>query len=160
MATTTPNRTSLNIEWEAREYIPRDKNAGWYVGLILISLVFIALSVWLKQWTFAALIVVSVIALIVYSTRPPRIIHYSLSEKGLTEGKKLYEYSSFRSFGILKDNNHFSIVLLPRKRFSTRVTVFFPEEQGEQIVDAFGVRLPMEEVKLDFLDKIVRFLRI
>ena len=31
---------------------------------------------------------------------------------------------------------------------------------GEQIVDFFGERLPMEEVKLDLIDKLVRWLRI
>jgi hypothetical protein len=40
------------------------------------------------------------------------------------------------------------------------MTVYFPEAEGEQIVDFFGERLPMEEVKLDFLDKLVRWLRI
>ena len=51
-------------------------------------------------------------------------------------------------------------MLTPRKRFSPRVTVYFPEAQGEEIVDAFGARLPMEEVKLDMLDKLIKFLRI
>ena len=49
---------------------------------------------------------------------------------------------------------------MPKRRFGTRVTVYFPESQGEQIVDMFGERLPMEQVKLDVLDKLVRFLRI
>jgi hypothetical protein len=49
---------------------------------------------------------------------------------------------------------------MPRKRFSPAVTVYFPKEKGEEIVDVFGARLPMEEVKLDLIDKIVRKLRI
>ena len=61
---------------------------------------------------------------------------------------------------MLEDGGSFAIVLTPRKRFSPRVTVYFPQENGEAIVDAFGARLPMEEVKLDLLDKIVRALRI
>ena len=58
------------------------------------------------------------------------------------------------------DGDYFAIVLNPRKRFSGRVRVYFPAEQGEQIVDAFGAHLPMEPVKLDFLDKLINFLRI
>ena len=61
---------------------------------------------------------------------------------------------------VLKEGQHFAIVLTPRKRFSPRVTVFFPEAQGEAIVDAFGARLPMEEVRLDVLDRLIKFLRI
>ena len=148
------------ISWDAQEYVVRDKNTGWYVGLVMVGLVLVALSAWLQWWTFIALVVVSVIALIVYSVRPPRTLHYKLDDKGLTEGEKMYEYTSFRAFGVMNEGQHFSIILIPRKRFSPRVTVYFPEAQGEAIVDAFGARLPMEEVKLDFLDKVVKFLRI
>jgi hypothetical protein len=92
--------------------------------------------------------------------RPPRVLHYSLSNKGLSEGDKLYDYDEFKAFGILREGSNFAIVLTPRKRFSPRVTVYFPEMKGEAIVDAFGARLPMEEVKLDMLDKMIKFLRI
>jgi len=148
------------VNWEAQEYVTRDKNTGWYVGLIVVGLGFSGLAVWLQQWTFLALIVVSVMAIIVYSSRPPRMLHYSLSNKGLSEGNKLYDFEQFKSFGVLRDDKRFSIILMPKKRFAARVTVYFPEAQGEQIVDMFGARLPMEEVKMDLLDKLVRFLRI
>jgi len=148
------------ISWEAEEYIVRDKNTWWYVGLIAVGLLFSALAIWLQAWTFLAVIILSVVALIVYAMRPPRVLHYSLSNKGLSEGDKLYDYDEFKAFGILREGSNFAIVLTPRKRFSPRVTVYFPEMKGEAIVDAFGARLPMEEVKLDMLDKMIKFLRI
>ena len=37
---------------------------------------------------------------------------------------------------------------------------YFPSNNGEVIVDILGGHLPMEQVKLDFLDKIVNLLRI
>lgn len=148
------------ISWEAEEYIVRDKSAWWYVGLVAIGLVLVGISVWLQWWTFLAVVVLSVIALLIYVMRPPRVLRYSLSNKGVSEGDKLYEYSEFKSFGILQENGHFAIVLTPRKRFSPRLTVYFPGAQGEHIVDAFGARLPMEEVKMDMVDKLIKFLRI
>lgn len=148
------------VNWEAEEYVQRDKGAGWYVGLIIISVGLVALAVVLQWWTFMILVILSAVALVIYSVRPPRMVHYSLSNKGLSEGSKLYDYENYRAFGVLKEEGKFAIVLTPRKRFSPRVIVYFPEEKGEEIVDAFGGRLPMEEVKKDFLDKIVNFLRI
>ena len=154
------SKKSEIVNWDAEEYVARDKNGGWYVGLILVSGGLIALSIYLGWWSFTVLVVLSAIALIIYSVRPPRVLHYSLSDKGLSEGNRLYDYSEYKSFGVYQDGEHFAIMLTPRKRFSPGVTVYFPKESGEKIVDAFGVRLPMEEVKLDFLDKIVKFLRI
>lgn len=148
------------VNWEAREYILGEKKTGWYVGLVVVALGLIALAVWQEWWTFVVLIVLATVSLWIYTVRPPRVLHYSLGNKGLSEGNKLYLYEDYRAFGVLKEGKNFAIVLIPRKRFSPGVKVYFPEETGEKIVDAFGARLPMNEVKMDLLDKIVSFLRI
>ena len=71
----------------------------------------------------------------------------------------MYRFEEYKAFGILQDDVHFAIVLMPKKRFSPAVTVYFPENKGEEIVNMFGKRLPMEEVRLDAIDKIVKKLR-
>lgn len=149
-----------SITWQAKEYVQRDKKTGWYVGLVLVGLAFVAFGVWQRWWTFIALIVVSVLALIIYSVRPARDLKYRLDSTGLFEGARKYNFVDYRAFGVLAEGGNFAIVLTPRKRFSGRVKVYFPAEQGEQIVDAFGAHLPMEAVKLDFIDKLINFLRI
>lgn len=148
------------VNWEAREYIEYKKNAGWYVGLVLVVLALCAVAVFLQQWTFLVLVIVAAIALLTYTARPPRMLHYSLSSKGISEGNNLYTFDKFKSFGVLNEGNHYCIVLVPQTRFGSRVRIYFPETEGEQIVDIFGARLPMEPVKIDLLDKLVRFLRI
>lgn len=153
-------KQSTAVRWEAQEYITHDKNAGWYIGFSIVAIALIALAVWLKQWVFIAVIVLSFISLIIYEVRPPRKIQYSVDGKGLTEGEKVYNFDDYRAFGILQDDTNFAIILMPKKRFAPAVTVYFPKEKGEEIVDVFGARLPMEEVKLDFMDKIIRKLRI
>ncbi len=149
-----------DISWVAEEYVMRDHDAVWYLGLIIIGGSLSALAIWQNWWTFLILIILSIIAIFASNFRPPRKIQYLLSKDGLTEGEKLHRYENFKAFGVLKENSHFSIVLIPKKRFSLAVKVYFPGDNGESIVDALGARLPMEEVKLDFLDKIVNFLRI
>ncbi len=151
---------SKDISWQAQEYIPQEKNVGWYIGLFIVGLALTALGVWVGWWSFSLLIIVSVIALIVYSVRPPRKVQYSVVDKGLKIGTRVRNFEEFKSFGVINDNGHYAIVLTPRKRFSPRTWVYFPETQGEQIVDAFGARLPMGEVRQDIVDKIVRALRI
>ncbi len=148
------------VNWEAREFIEYKKNFGWYAGFALVVIALCLLAFFLQQWTFLALVIVAAIALLTYTMRPPRMLHYSLSDKGLSEGNNLHTFEQFKSFGVLNENNHYCIILVPKKRFGTRVRVYFPETEGEQIVDVFGARLPMEPVKLDALDKLVRFLRI
>lgn len=153
------NQTN-EITWEAEEYIVRERNAWWYVGLFGVGIILSTLAIWFQQWTFLVLIILSVITIMVSSFRPPRKIQYSMNKEGLTEGGQLHKYNEFKAFGIVKEGAHFSAALIPKKRFGMLVKVYFPESNGEAIVDMLGGRLPMEEVKPDFLDKIVNFLRI
>lgn len=148
------------ITWRAEEYIVREHNAGWYIGLFVVGAGLIILSVFLRWWTFLILVVLSIVTILTSNLRPPRKIQYSLDKEGLKEGNKTYKFEDYKAFGIMKEGNHFSAVLIPKKRFGLTVKVYFPGNSGEVIVDALGARLPMEEVKLDFLDKIVNFLRI
>lgn len=149
-----------DVSWEANEYIQYKHNTSWYIALFAVGFALCALSIFLQWWTFLILVIVCIIAILISSSRPPRKLHYKLNKTGLTEGRQTYKYSDFRAFGILKEDSHFSAVLIPKKRFAVQVKVYFPEGRGEAIVDALGARLPMEEVKLDFIDKIVNFLRI
>jgi len=101
------------------------------------------------------------IAVIVYTRRPPREIQYTLSGKhGLYVGDKLYNLADFKAFGLIRDGENHSIMLIPIKRFAVGVSVYFPQEAGEKIVDILGARLPMENLKLDMIDVIVRRLRL
>ena len=153
-------KTFQDVSWEAKEYIEQERNIWWYVCLFAVGVGLCVLSFFLSWWSFMVLVIVCVIAILVTSIRPPRKIQYTLDKTGLTEGGKLHKYEDFRAFGILKEGSHFSAVLIPKKRFAIQVKVYFPGDSGEAIVDALGARLPMEEVKLDLLDKIVNFLRI
>lgn len=150
------------IQWTAKEYVHLDKGPWWYILFVVIVIGLIAIDILLlKEWTFSVLVVVMAIALIVYIRRPPRDIQYSLSSRqGLYVGERLYHLSDFKAFGLIKDGDHHSIMLIPIKRFAPGVSVYFPEEAGERIVDILGQRLPMENLKLDAIDVLVRKLRL
>ena len=149
-----------DIAWQAEEYIVPGRNTWWYVGLFAVAIAFCIIAFFLNWWTFLALVIVCVIAILTSTLRPPRKINYTLTSEGLTEGQRLHKYEDYKAFGILQEGTHYSAVLIPKKRFGLGVKVYFPKTSGEAIVDALGARLPMQEVKLDFLDKIVNFLRI
>lgn len=156
------NTVEEPVHWTASEYIDEEKNGLWFVSFVLIVLALIMLDVFiLKSYTFSVLVVVMAIAVIVYTRRPPRMIDYTLSgDQGLYVGERLYHFNEFKSFGLIRDREHHSIMLIPVKRFNFGLSVYFPEESGEKIVDILGARLPMENLKLDVVDIIVRKLRL
>lgn len=149
------------LRWRAQEYVHHDKNPLWYTvfGLVVVVLMVIAI-VMIKSLTFAILIPVMAAAIIVYSQRPPRTLDYTLSRHGLHINDILYSFSDFKGFKVIDDGEEYSIALLPIKRFKPSVSVYFPEDAGEAIVDMLSARLPLQAVKLDVFDKIIRKLRL
>ena len=149
------------VRWQATEYIQHEKNGLWFIAFILVTLGLMAVAIFLiRSWTFAVLIPVMATALLTYTHRPPRLINYTLSQKGLHVNDHLYSFAEFKAFGVIRDGGEYSIMLVPIKRFRPGVTVYFPEEVGEPLVDMLGTRLPMRDLHLDLVDKIIRKLRI
>ena len=149
------------VRWQATEHIYREKDPLWYLVFAIVVIGFMLLAIFvIKSWTFAVLVPVMAAALVVYAMRPPATISYTLSRKGLHANDRLYDFADFREFGLVQDSEAHSIMLMPRKRFQPGVTVYFPEEAGEAIVDMMAARLPMRDLKLDPVDRLIRMLRI
>lgn len=153
-------QSSVHLSWEASEYIHHSKSPLWFVGYIVLMLVLLAIAYFLTHaWTFVVLVIVMAVAIGVFATRPPRTLHYALTDSGLQIEKSHYTYNDFRAFGIINDGALYSIMLIPTKRFMPAVNIYFAEEDGEKIVDVLGARLPMEELHLDAVDRLMRRLR-
>lgn len=152
---------SVLLRWTGTEYIYQEQSGLWYAIAVGVALVFMIIAlVWFRSVTFAILIPVMLVSLIVYVRRPPATIQYILSRKGLHVDDRLFPYSQFKSFGVVTHQNHHSVVLVPRKRFQIGQTIYFPEEIGEQLVDMLAARLPMKDVKLDFIDHMLTRLHL
>lgn len=149
------------VHWQATEYIERGKNTLWFVMFGVVIVVLMAIAIFLmNSLTFAILVPVMAVALLVYIRRPPRVLNYTLSRQGLHVNDRLYSFSEFKGFGVIHDGEEYSVMLIPVKRFHQGVSVYFPEESGEAIVDMLGARLPMQELHLDLVDAVLRKLRI
>lgn len=149
------------IQWQAPEYLQRSRTPLWYVGFwtVVILLMLIAAFI-VRSWSFVILVPVMAAALVIYSHRPPRQLNYAVSTKGLYINDQLHPLTEFRSFGVIQEEVMPALMLIPVKRFRPSLTVYFPPENGEAIVDFLGQRIPMEELHLDAFDRIVRKLRM
>ena len=149
------------VQWQAPEYVQERRSPWWFIGFWVVAIVLMALAIFVVQSiTFAVLVPAMAAALMIYSHGPPRMLNYVLSAKGLYINEKLHPMTEFRSFGILKDESVPSLMLIPVKRFRPGLTVHFPVETGEAIVDLLGSRIPMKELNLDLFDRVIRKLNI
>ena len=153
--------TSQTVQWQAREYIPAEKNYFWYIALFVIVAGVITLDVFImKSWTVSVLAVVIAIVLVVISTRPARENTYTLDEETLTIDNQAYNLKDYKSFGVIHDGKENSLQLIPKKRFQPALSVYFPVDLAEDIVSRVGEHLPVEKIEPDFIDRLVRLLRL
>ncbi len=149
------------VSWEASEYIHHNRSPFWYIALVVIGFGLAALAFFvLNSWTFAILLVVMTIAALVYSRRPPQVLRYTISSKGLHIGQKFHAFGEFKAFGVLQTGSFFSVRLIPTKRFAPLTEVYFAEQDGEKIVDILGHYLPMRQIEPDFADKLSHNIRL
>lgn len=152
--------TNEPVTWSALEYIHQEKNTTWFIIFGVVVAALMGASIFFQQWSFAILIVVIVAVIVVSSRRPPRELAYGLTDEGLSIDGKMHPFENFKAFGVIRDGEEYSVMLIPTQRFQPGVTVYFPEDAGEDIVDMLGSRLPMKDLHLDVVDRVVRLLRL
>lgn len=148
------------ITWTASEFIDHEKRSGWYLTLLAITLASVAVVYLITRDVITAVVLV-IIAIIfgVQASRKPRILTYKISDAGLQIEKRNYPFAQFKSFSIIDEGALESITLHPLRRFMTPITIYYPPEQADDIVDAMNYFLPHEEKDLDAIDKLMRRLR-
>ena len=149
------------INWQAQDMIIGEKNKTWYIGLAIVAAVLFAVAYFMESWSFAVLVAVSIAAIIATrQSNQTKTVSYSLSTRGVYVNNLFYPYEDFKYFGILRETGVYSIVLVPKKRFAPSTSIYFSKEYGEKITDIIGQRLPMEEVKHDIIDRIIRKIKL
>lgn len=149
------------ISWQAAEGVENERSTTWYAVFVAVMLVLMALAIFVfKNITFAILIPVMTTATFILLKKSPRVMNYSITPKGIYVGDHLYDFSEFRSFGIVTYADAPHIILFPVKRFSVGATLYFDEKDGEKIVDHLGARIPMQEVKPDMFEKLIHWIKL
>ncbi len=149
-----------SVAWTASEFIAHQKSSGWYLRLFGSAAV-IASLVWLftKDIFSSFVILIALGVLAMYASRPPRELQYVADEHGLIIGDKQYAYSAFRSFAIIPEGAFSSIELIPHKRFSPAITIYYDPADEVAIAETLSRHLPLEPRKRDAIDQLMHHIR-
>lgn len=151
---------SNEVSWTASEYVAHQKNASWYF-LLLIVVVAMSTGVYFIVNDVLTVITIVVVggAFAFLASRPPRTLHYSVNSTGVKIDKKLYPHNILRSFSVQEDGALHSLQLIPLKRFMPAISLYYPPDQEESILNVLSSYLPHEDRKPDALDRLMRKVR-
>lgn len=148
------------VTWTASEYIAHHKGPGWYMGLALTTVAVTALTYLITQDMVTAVVIV-IVAIIfgVFASRQPQVLTYKLQDNGIVIEDKFYPYGEFRSFAVQEEGAINSIFLMPLKRFHPGLSLYYPPEQEDEIINTLGSYLPHEDRQPDIVDRFMRNIR-
>lgn len=149
------------ITWTASEFIAHHKPPSWYAALFggLLGLTGFAYFLTRDVVSVVTILIVGVLFAILAS-RKPRQLSFGLNSSGVTIGDKFYPFSQFKSFDVIHEGAVGCINLLPLKRFMPELSIYYPPEEEDKIIDALSENLPhnrREEQSFDRLMKRIRF---
>ena len=91
---------AIHIQWRAHEYEHRARTGDWFWTAGLVGVVVAAGAFYVGNFLLGILVLLSGATIILYAVRPPRLIEFSVSQRGLHAGSELYPYAQIRSFCI------------------------------------------------------------
>lgn len=148
------------MQWKASEFIDHQKSTGWFMPLIVVSILISAVIYFFTRDILATVVVIlGCVAFGTFAGQKPRTLTYTLLPTSIKIGPKTYSYDDFRAFSIIQEGALFSIFLQPIKRFMPPLTIYFDPDDGEKIFDTLASHLPHVEREQDPIDRFMRRIR-
>lgn len=150
-----------SVSWTASEFIAHAKSGGWYVILVLITVATVALAYVLTNGELFTPIIIAIVAIMfgVMAARKPRELPYRIDSQGLHIGEKTFSFADFKSFSLVQEEGVESIWLLPLQRYTPGLSIYFAPEDKDRILAILDDFLPVEQRKLDVVDRLMHKIR-
>ncbi|MSR85373.1 hypothetical protein EXS71_02985 [Candidatus Uhrbacteria bacterium] len=149
--------------WEAPAHIHHERGPGWYAGMVVIALFFVAYAIWTANFLFAFLILLIAIILLLAGHDEPRKILIQIGAHGIVRDGKLYSYSDIEEFALVYQPPMTKMLYIePASSMRPRLRIPLEDQDPVQIRDHLRQFLK-EDLDLQgehFSDIIARLLRI
>lgn len=152
--------SAQSVSWTASEFIDHHKPAGWYL-LFILGLGVLVTGIYLIAKDIISSIVIGFAGFlfIILASHKPREMAYKVDNGGVTIGSKFYSYTHFKSFGVHQEGAISAINLMPLRRFMPELSIYYPPEQENSIVEILADHLPHDQREEHGVDRLLKKLR-
>lgn len=146
----------MDIEWVTPPYVHREKSTDWYWWLGFVCIALVVISVLLKNYLFAVIVIIGGFVIGMIASREPDDLVYRVTRRGLIAGERLFPYTSLDSFFIRGHDLHERPRLLIRSRsiLSPLIVIPLPGVNLEALRELLLQYLPEEELNESPIDVI------
>ncbi|MBW3568759.1 hypothetical protein KY385_01370 [Candidatus Parcubacteria bacterium] len=154
-------KLSESVNWTASEFVSNHKDAKWHAGYLTVLIIALIL-IYAFTRDVISVVVISImgILLLVLANHKPRQLPYEVNNKGIGIGNKFHTYEQFKSFSLSTEEAVGCINFMPLHRFTPEISIYFPPDEGDKILDIISRHIPndqTQEKKVDRMFKKIRF---
>jgi hypothetical protein len=131
MATQNQN----TITWQAHEFKHYEKNYGWYVVMVSVSVLIIGFFA--IQRDYFASVCLAIMACLVYffSKQTPEIVEIELSSKHIRFGRLLFPYQQIKHFWIVNNPRHKTVNLHTTAALNNIIILELEDQDPDEVRD-------------------------
>ena len=133
------------ISWQQHEHAHNEKTVDWFWIVGIIALGGIILSVYFKNFLFAIIILLFTAISFILVSKPPRLLLFEITRKGIRAGHVLYPYSLLESFWVEDTEYNDKIIFKSKKPLSP--FIIFPFDSTKTDPEM------LRDYLLDYLDE-------
>ena len=147
------NNDKTYFSWQAEEFQKTEKSPVWFFTLTAAGLIFFILSLIIRNYLLALIVVIAVFLIHSQSKKDPRLISFEISEKGFSADGRLSDWKEFESFWIFESRSPILLSLNFKKTWRPKLTIPLKNSQdAEEIKNILKKFLPPVEEKESLLD--------
>ncbi len=133
------------ISWQQHEHLHNEKSVDWFWTVGIIAFGGVVLSIFYANFIFALIIILFTVISFTLVRKPPRMLQFEITRKGVRAGHVLYPFSLLTSFWVEDTEHHDKIIFKSKKPMSPFIIIPF----DSMTTDAEMIR----DYLLDYLDE-------
>ena len=150
----------VTVDWEMDEYLEYHRGPLWYVILLSAAGILALLSYIAAGDVIAPFsIFVMAVLVFVFSLKRPGRKKYSLTSLGLRVGSRLYDYNSFKTFSLVKEQGVAALYLITNQRFLPPLTIYLPLDKDKRIIKKLSQYIAYTPHNIQWPDRLMQYLR-
>lgn len=150
--------TSPEVVWEALEYPHIEKNNDWYWALGILAIAGAAAAFVSGNVLFGVVILLGAATMALHSLRPPRVITYAITARGIHIGTRTYPFNTLASYCLNEsDLRGPQLIVKPAQLFITYLILPVPEEELDAVETLLQKRLAAEELEEPLSHRVLEF---
>lgn len=119
------------ISWQHHEHPHVEKTSDWFWSVGIVATGSVILFVFFASYLAALIIILFTLISFTVANRPPELIRFEISRKGVRAGNTLYPYSMIESFWVEDTEFKDSIFLKSKKPFNPMIVLPFDSSETD-----------------------------